>query len=324
MARIDPAMNYRTFGTNAPSGQIVENAVYDSRFGAFRVRGVAWQGNYDITSNGATILTSTPVADRQTQLQTANSIFGGKVVIDPNLGTVKFSGTALPKNAAIQVSYTPVFMRLSETGVAGYNSPSALFDTRLEYSNTAINYAFWKTPSGADEVPASTNTYRDRLIVTAGKSATSGGQTARPAMSTFRLGIRLGRTILANPDGSLAETVTVSGNTGSYQIDPAAGRIYFTRFDEDRTIRIQLSGGGSVPPVDVTRPVTFVGETQENFVTMDTAVNESNLYTFLDPIGSIANRRGLIWMFWSSTRNGSPNIFMQTVARKIVPVLPSN
>ena len=143
-------------------------------------------------------------------------------------------------------------------------------------------------------------------------------------MATYRLGIRVGRVILTNPDGTLAESVTISGNTGSYQIDPAAGRIYFTRFDEDRSIRIQLGGAGSVPPVDVTRPVTFIGETNESFITMENPVNESNLYMFLDPVGTISNRRGMIWMLWSSTRNGAPSIFMETVARKIIPVLPPN
>lgn len=324
MARLDPTFNYRTFGTTAANGQIVETAVYDARFGSYRVRGAYWQGNFDVTSNGATIINSTPVQDRQTKLWSANTIFGGRMVMDPMLGTVKFTGTSLPKSANIQIQYTPTFMRLSDTNSTGYNSPSALFDTRLDQSNTASNFAFWKTPSGINEPSTSTNTYRDRLIVTAVKSAAPGSQTARPAMSTFRLGIRLGRSILVNPDGSLAESVTVSGNTGSYQIDPAAGRIYFTHFDEDRTIRIQLGGGGGNPAVDVTRPVTFVGETAENFVTMDTAVNESNLYMFLDPVGTNTNRRGMIWMLWSSTRNGAPSVFMQTIARKITPILPSN
>ena len=162
------------------------------------------------------------------------------------------------------------------------------------------------------------------MVMSAVRSATTGGQTARPVMGTYRLGVRLGRSILTNPDGSFAETVTVTGNTGSYQIDPAAGRIYFTRFDEDRSIRIQLGGAGSIPAVDVTRPVTFIGETAENFITMENPTNESNLYMFLDPVGNVGNRRGMIWMLWSSTRGGAPSIFMQTVARKIIPVLPPN
>ena len=330
-ARLDPTFNYRTFGQINPLGvpavqgtQIVENAVYDSRFSSYRVRGAVWNGVYDISSNGASILTSVPTIDRQTKLQSASTVFGGRVLIDTELGTLKFTGAPLPKTAQVTITYTPTFMRWTETGVTGYTSPSLVFDNRLESSNTNVNYAFWKTPAGADEPPLSGNTYADRMVMSAVRSATAGGQTSRPTMSTYRLGIRLGRVVLTNPNGSLAETVTVTGNTGSYQIDPAAGRIYFTRFDEDRSIRIQLGGAGSIPPVDVTRPVTFVGETPESFVTMENPVNESNLYMFLDPVGSINNRRGMIWMLWSSTRFGAPSIFMQTVARKIIPVLPPN
>lgn len=333
MARLDPTLAYRTFGRAGEPGNvglINENAVYDARFGAFRVRGTAWVGtqigtDYDVVlGNGSSILTTAPVVDRQTGLRTANTVFGGKVVIDPTLGTVKFAGTALPKSTVIQVRYVPTFLRLSDTTVAGYNSPSAVFDNRLEHSNTAVNYSFWKTPSGNNEPANSVNTFADRWVISAGKSATSGGQTSRPAMSTFRIGIRVGRAIMVNADGSLAEGLTINGHSGSYQIDPAAGRIYFTRYDEDKVINIQLTGGGSIPPVAVRGVATLVGETQENFVSMDTAVNESNLSLFMDPIGLNSNRRGLIWMLWSSTRNGAPNVFMQSIARKIIPVLPSN
>ncbi len=331
MARLDRNLNYRTFGQINPVGvpvvpgtQIVENAVYDSRFGAYRVRGSVWNGQFDIAVNGTSILTSVPAIDRQTKLQSATTIFGGRAMIDTELGTIKITGAPLPKTAQLQVTYTPTFMRLSETGIAGYTSPSLVFDNRLENSNTRGNYAYWKTPSGVNETAASVNTFADRMVMSAVRSATTGGQTARPVMGTYRLGVRLGRSILTNPDGSFAETVTVTGNTGSYQIDPAAGRIYFTRFDEDRSIRIQLGGAGSIPAVDVTRPVTFIGETAENFITMENPTNESNLYMFLDPVGNVGNRRGMIWMLWSSTRGGAPSIFMQTVARKIIPVLPPN
>lgn len=327
MARLDPNLNYRTFGTTATNGALVETGVYDARYGAYRVRGAAWSGDFDITVNGSSIITSTPVEDRQTGIQAATTIFGGRVVVDPMLGTVKLTGATLPKSAQLQVTYTPTFLRLSDTSVAGYNSTSALFDRRLESSNTAASYAFWKTPSGNDEPATSANTFADRLVVSAVRSATSAAasaQVSRPAMSTLRLGIRVGRSILVNADGSLAESVTVTGNTGSYQIDPAAGRIYFTRYDEDKVLRIQLGGGGSAAAVDISRPVTFIGESAENFITMDAPLNESNLFLFLDPVGTTTNRRGMIWMLWSSTRNGAPSIFMQTMARKIVPVLPPN
>lgn len=322
MARLDPNFVYRAFGrVNLATGQIEETAVYDSRFGAYRVRGAVWQGgdHQIILANGTAIFQpGLPTIDRQTRIESYKTIFGGRAIVDPNLGTIKFTGTPLPKNAQILVRYTPTFMRLSETGVAGYTSPSLLFDNRLDHSNTSTNYAFWKTPSGADEPTNSLNTFADRLVMTAVRSAAAGGQTSRPTMSTYRLGVRLGRTILTNPDGSLAEPLVVGGNAGSYQIDPAAGRIYFTRIDEDKIVTITLNG----TPIQL--PVTFIGETKEDFVSIENATNESNLYMFLDPVGTATNRRGMIWMLWSSTRSGAPSVFMQTVARKISPILPSN
>jgi hypothetical protein len=336
MARLDPNLGYRAFGrvnfVGAPAiagTQIAENAVYDSRFGAYRVRGSFWNGTYSVSVNGGSILTSVPTIDRQTKLQSATTIFGGRAMIDTELGTIKITGAPLPKSAQIVVTYTPTFMRLTEAVVGGsispsYTSPSLVFDDRLESSNNNVNYAFWKTPSGADETAGSANTFADRMVMSAVRSAAPGGQTSRPVMSSYRLGIRVGRSILTNPNGSLAETLTITGNSGSYQIDPAAGRIYFTRLDEEKPIRIQLNGGGLTTPVDVTTPVAFVGETAESFITMENPVNESNLYMFLDPVGTIANRRGMIWMLWSSTRNGAPSIYMETVARKIIPVLPPN
>jgi hypothetical protein len=135
-------------------------------------------------------------------------------------------------------------------------------------------------------------------------------------MSTFRFGIRLGRALKVNPDGSLGETLVISGNVGAYQIDPVAGRIYFTADDEDRIIRLGFNGQRTQ------KMVTIIGESPEDFVPMDTAVNESNFNLFLDVAGFPATRRGMVWGLWSSTREGSPNLFMQSMARKITPFLP--
>ena len=129
MARLDANFNYRTYGQINPLGsapvagtQIVENAVYDARFSSYRVRGSVWNGVFDVTSNGASILTTVPVIDRQTKLQSAMTVYGGRAVIDTQLGTIKFTGAPLPKNAQVQVTYTPTFLRLTETVISCTNS----------------------------------------------------------------------------------------------------------------------------------------------------------------------------------------------------------
>lgn len=301
-----------------PNGQIVETPVYDAKFGGFRTRGMDWGNVYTVTlANGTPIFTSAATIERQTRMHSYATIYGGRAIVDVELGVIRFTGATLPKTLQLSVVYNPNILRINDPSTSGYTTPSAVWDPRLMHSNTASSYAFWKLPSGAEELPNSTNTYSDRLVVASTRSTTAGGQTMRPVMATYRLGVRLGRPIAVNPDGTLAEVLTVSGNTGSYQIDPAGGRIYFTNFDEDRVVTI--NHGGNV----INRPVTFIGETRESFISIENALNEANINISLDPMSTSLVRRNLIWMFWSSTRNGSSSLYMQTVAPKLTPVLPS-
>jgi len=307
-----------TFGNaSILNGSLVDNMTYDARLGGYRARGAAWAGDFAVTlADGTPVVSGPAVTDRQTLIKTYPTIFGGNMVVDSNLGVVRFTQATLPKNLQLVVTYTPLFIRVSGTTVAGYSTPSLIFDPRVEPSNTSTTYAFWKTPSGANQPANSSTTFSHRFMLSSIRSAAAGGQTGRPVMSTFRFGIRLGRALKVNPDGSLGETLIISGNVGAYQIDPVAGRIYFTADDEDRIIRLGFNGQRTQ------KMVTIIGESPEDFVPMDTAVNESNFNLFLDVAGFPATRRGMVWGLWSSTRDGSPNLFMQSMARKITPFLP--
>jgi hypothetical protein len=318
-----PAAPFSSYGNVANiDGYLEESVNYDARSGSYRARGINWDGNYSIglKSGGVInpILTGTPAIDRTTKLVTSETIFGGTATIDPAMGTIKLSKATLPKNFVITLQYNPRFLRITPLGTSGYASPAALFDDRLGISNTATTYAFWRTPSGGLEPETSLNTFPHRIFVTATKSAVAGGQTSRPVMATYRLGIRLGRALRVLPDGSLNEpTFLITGNVGSYQLDPAAGKVYFTVADENRILNVSLDG--------VTSPkiVSLVGESAEEFVPMESAMNEANLFTFMDPMASNTLRRGMMWMLWTSNRNGSPNVYMQGLARKLSPILPA-
>ncbi len=333
---VDPAtlavLNTNTyFGQpNTVGGSLVETITYDPKFNGFRARGTNWSGTFTLRSSAGVsvfadatgVPTDTPVQtlDRETGLQSYPTIFGGRVTIDPALGLIRFTSTQLPKSIQMVLSYVPAQLRLSGASDSGYSAPSTLFDGRLAPSNTAATPALWFTPSGAIEPSNSANTLADRLLLTSVRGAVSGGQTSRPVMTSYRYGVRVGRAVLVNKDGSLGETVTVSGNVGSYQLDAAAGRIYFTHLDDNRIVRIQIGAGPNA--VDITRPVSLVGETVEEFVPMESALNEANMALFLDPRGDVGNRRELVWMIWSSMRKGAPSLFFQTMARKITPHLP--
>lgn len=316
---------------NTVGGALVETIAFDNKLNVFRSRGTNWSGTFTLRSAaGVSVFadsvgnpTDTPVQtlDRETGTLSYPTIFGGRVTIDPSLGLIRFTSSQLPKSTQMVLSYVPTQLRLSGVSTSGYSAPSMLFDGRLAPGNTSTTPGLWFTPSGAPEPSGSVNTLADRFILTSIRGAASGGQTSRPVMTSFRYGVRVGREILVNRDGSLGETVTVSGNNGSYQIDAAAGRIYFTRLDDNRIVRIQIGTGPSA--IDITRPVSMVGETVEEFVPMEGGLNEANMALFLDPMGSATNRRELIWMIWSSMRKGAPSLFFQTMARKITPHLPN-
>ena len=316
---------------NTAGGSLVESITFDSKFNGFRARGTNWAGSFTLRSAaGVSVFadvtgnpTDTPVQtlDRETGLLSYPTIFGGRVTIDPALGLIRFTSSQLPKSTQMILSYVPTQLRLSGPSSSGYSAPSILFDGRLSPGNTSATPALWFTPSGGIEPNGSVNTLADRFILTAVRGAVSGGQTSRPVMTSFRYGVRVGRAVLVNSNGTLGEAVTVSGNVGSYQLDAAAGRIYFTHFDDNRVVRIQIGSGASA--IDITRPVSLIGETVEEFVPMESALNEANMSLFLDPMADTFNRREIIWMIWSSMRKGAPSLFFQTMARKTTPHLPN-
>jgi hypothetical protein len=116
--------------------------------------------------------------------------------------------------------------------------------------------------------------------------------------------------------------------TSFYQVDPANGRVYFTAENENMTVSVTYTGvdeatGNPTGPITYEAPVAMIGERAEVPVPIEQAVNESQLYSFIDPLDSLsdANRRpGLVWMFYTSTRAGGPDIYFQTIAPRLTPV----
>jgi hypothetical protein len=175
---------------------------------------------------------------------------------------------------------------------------------------------------------------RDRYVVTYNMASSGGGQSPRPYMQTLRYGFQLKNAIKTDNQGAPVN-LQVTGNTSFYQIDPVNGRIYFTSADEDRPITVKYVGmdpttGDPIPAsgqLTETGNVSIVTERDQIPVPIEQAVNESQMVTFLDPFNydPSANtpRPGLIWMFWSSTRTGGPDIYFQTIAPKLTPVVAS-
>lgn len=297
-----------------------------------------WNGNPQVVlqtrRNGGPLtslsLTNNFTFDRTTGIASMDLSIGGRAYLDPKAGTVRFSTATLPQNTALYLTYTPRYLRIG-TGAAAQTNPNFLYD----YRNVS-DLDFWFLPNGN---AASTAGFpaipTSRYVLTYGQASSGGGQAARPYMETLRFGIQLPTPIYTDADGY--PTITFgTPPSGPYQIDPANGRIYFTDADEDRVVSVSSytgvdSSGQAVTGLSAANMrVEILPEREPQAVPIEQAVNESQMWSFLDPfnyqpVGSNMPypRPGLIWMFWTSTRAGGPDVFFQTVAPRFTPILTS-
>jgi len=302
-----------------------EQLVSNGEPGVFRADGVAWNLRNTIrleqTFDGSTYtdleVAGTRTYDQATGLITFTTKLGGKAYLDPGAGTVRLTNAIPPSNAVLVLSYQPRFIRISGTGMnASHSSPSILFDNRL-----VAETSYWVGLSPTDGSSRYLHTYVK-------SSPGGGGQTTRPYLKTVRLGVQLPFAVATQPNGFVT-SLTVSGNTGAYQVDPVNGRVFFTAADEARPVTITAllkAPNGSLVNYSQTSYVSFTTEREETPVTIEQAVNESGMYAFLDPFnlgGNYPDRRpGLIWLFWTSTRAGAPDIYFETIAPRFTPVPP--
>ena len=91
---------------------------------------------------------------------------------------------------------------------------------------------------------------------------------------------------------------------------------------------MDASGNPILQPPVVAPGQPHHGTRRSSRAGVEQASNESSVAPFLDPFdpakGSTDRRPGLIWMFWSSTRGGNPDIYMQTIAPHFGPVPASS
>lgn len=331
--------------TNVPGGrspivpfqQIVDEAMTpETEAGLYRARGVSWPVSATVlveqSVNGvqtSMIDPATRTVDAETGLITFDGRLGGKVYVDTTQGTVRFAGVAPNRRAQVLLTYSPRFIRISAVSSSNYSGPSLMIDQRF-----ISQYDYWATSTGAG-IAVGEQVRPTRYIATYNRAAAGTGETTRPYMQTLRLGIQLvnpltGKPIALHtqPNGSVTG-LSISGNTSYFQIDPANGKIYFTDADENRVIRVNSFTGvdettgaaiNFTPNQDIA--VSLISEARESPISIEGAINESQLTSFIDPFDGATDplrRPGLIWMFWTSTRGGSPDVYMQSVAPNLEP-----
>jgi len=321
--------------------------------GVYRTRGVVWNdpvNSADVRirrgSAEVSILDTTSRAvDSQTGVISYTTTLGGRVVIDPNVGTVRFTSTVPGKDARILATYQPYFLRISDRGTVGYTEPTLMFDRRY-VSDTA----YGANAGGGALVYNQAGRY-DRWVTTYNRGAVTGGLAARPYLNTLRLGItlRAGR-LPTTPNGAVGyfrgnafvagiqsiQVLPTGDNLNAVvQVDPATGQIYFPTNLEGALLRIRyyaIDESGALILANPTTPqlfdevysVGYVTERPEELIPMETSVNEGGLTSFLDPFTYPSGpnmRPPLVWMFWTSTRRGTADVYMQSIAPQWVPIV---
>ncbi len=338
--RVDPnalvVVDDNGLGANNPSSDgnvfldlnpvVNESLTATGQSGLYRALGVMWERSgsiqlYQVLNGASTnlIIPNTAAFDQQSGLISCDSRLGGKIYFDVTLGTVRFSGAVPSKNADLLVSYTPRFLRIS-TGVGqGYTKATGLYDAR-----ETSNVQYWRLKNGA-QATFGDDIQNGRYVYTYNRASGGSGLPPRPFLSTLRLGIQLGFRIACDNTGA-PQGVVVTGARGPYQIDPANGRIYFTDLDEDNTVSVSYlalleTGTGTTTVNTGNVSVSLVREVAEQQIMIDNAVNESDLTAFLDPFSFINQRRPpLIWLLWTSSRSGVPDVYFESIAPQWSPV----
>jgi hypothetical protein len=305
--------------------RLLEPLVREGTTGTYRARGVNWDDDEDIrvyayrpgqvpqridNAGGRT-------TDPNTGVISVDSRTGGRVFLDPHVGTVRF--TAPPSgDLTIALQYSPRVIRVSELGNAGgHTNPSSFLDMRPQWDRNFYFRAVG-TPIQAGDIPLAT-----RLTHFYERGASGAGQNRRPYMKSQRLRVQLPTSVLLQNNQIV--NLTVAGMQGSfYQVDPGNGRVYFEIPDEGRRVTIQytyLDANGTQQVGRVEDRVAWGTELAEQSVPIEQAVDEGTIFAFPDPFvwSQSDPRPGLIWIMYTSTRNGTRDVFYQSLAPLWLP-----
>ncbi len=263
--------------------------------------------------------------DASSRLLIVDTIFGGQAQIDLSNGSVKLAGALVPTKSTLILRSTPRFARISESEAQNYSGVNMVFDDRYQ---TELPYAASESftfGGGSLFDPAANQMRVDRYILSYSRTATQGGANTgvRPYLRTLRHGFRLPSLPALNSSGLLVRFSVSGMASGSfYQVDPVRGNIYVTSENESRVLTVRytiIDSNGNQQRVQTTQRVGYVGEMDETPIPVSEPGTESPMTLMLDPFSGAFSapglgRPGLWWMLWSSTRDGSPDVFMQTWA----------
>ncbi|QYK52123.1 MAG: hypothetical protein KF824_07610 [Fimbriimonadaceae bacterium] len=228
---------------------------------------------------------------------------------------------------------------------ANYRGASAVYDDRMlgVYLDPVLaeralieDVNFWYDGNGA-ALGSPFPVRQDRFYLAFNRTSGDGAAAARPVMSSMRFGVYLPTPVAIAPNGTPRNlTVTVQpplpGDPPNpalpnifVQVDPASGKLFIPAEFEGVRIQIRYDGvdvnGNLLTNIVRTERVGLVHETGEQVVPIEQVGREGDFFMSLDRINPndpfTNNRRPpLLWMIWSSSRTGAPDVYFQTLAPK--------
>ncbi len=267
-----------------------------------------------------------------------------QVATDLSAGTVTFPYRAPSRTDVIFADYVPRAMRVT----ANHGGNSLIPNDGVLVPQPIAFYAGANSaPTGGIEksqnprwkyiLPALNNPTQsppvDRLWLFYRKSTGSPAQEVF-VTKTMRLGVQLPSPVFApiitdgqgerRPDVSGVTVTGISASIGPVEVDFGRGRIYFTDADEGKLVSITYTpidaqGNPAGSPATVTGVVRWIDETSEAtegsqaFVPLVGATSESGLFALKDEF------EPKVWLFWTSTRTGTADLFFQTFSPRLYP-----
>ncbi|MBL8065355.1 MAG: PQQ-binding-like beta-propeller repeat protein, partial [Chthonomonadaceae bacterium] len=300
-------------------------------------------GNYRFTNSIWDNNVQTRDFDSRNGILKFNSTKGGEVVIDTVTGSVRFNGAILTRGTRLFINYRPTLIRLADGAGSNYRSVASAYDDRfigirVDQANPQRNLIgdllYWLN-SANNQAGVNDPLRWDRTVIAYTRTSGDGTASTRPFYQTFRFGVKLQNGIQTDVNGRPTNfSVTFGGgNAGEQfcQIDPASGRVFFMSGYEDRVVTVSYNAVDEAGRLIGQRTeellVRVIPEIDEQALPIEQVGNESALSISLDPLNGTFNdispvtgrRPGLIWLFWTSTRNGQPDIFFETIAPRFSP-----
>ena len=304
---------------NEPMARIGSTNTYEARDAAWYLGTVKQTVTlyYGSPGNPTFINTGLGRLDAASGLVYYNSNLGGQIVVDIRTGRISFPNVPLPKGQRLFVTYTPQVMRLS---VGRSPNPNITDNSPVESISASTHNPFALLDTSFN--PRAANTPVDRLWVLYRKDSSGDNKAVSGVYyKPMRLMVQLPAST-TGAYGNITSTVTPA------EIDYDRGRVYFTEADEGKTVTV--TGGGQ----SVSATIRWCDE-----LATDTTINTKNgiLHEYasipdtLLPTEVSGSAEGQVtafkdpyqnklWVFWNSTRNGTIDLYYETIAPLLYPL----